>query len=197
MVAGPAVWERNTDPLVIEWQSSADAGEVSLRASSLPGLALFYRMDTRRPRGDKIFRWRTNLIEKVELAPGDIGLVAWREEQIGGASREVLIPVSLGARSAEAQKSFSVILATTQVLTKLDLTLREVAADGGYGATAFERGVSSGPLVPSRPIGPIQLTVPLKAGLYHLRVRAQLMDPTSADDTFRTADFVVRLPGTN
>jgi hypothetical protein len=118
LIAGLAAWDPTTDPLLIEWRPDGDVGEISLRASSLPGLALFYRMDTRRSSKDGVFRWPTNLVRKVELAGGDVGLIAWRNEQISGVTREVLIALSLGQNSAQKQKAYSISLSTTQIFSK-------------------------------------------------------------------------------
>ena len=192
LVVDSTSWDTQTDSVPIGWSVPPVASEVSLRASSIPGLALFYRMDTRRPSQDGVFRWKTNLVRMVELSPRNIGIIAWQSEQIGGVAREVLLPVWLNKKPTNAQTSYSVLLTTTLVLQKLDLTVRKIQYDGGYGEIVGQSTFDTQPMVPSRPIGPITLPGPTAPGLYHVLIRAQLMNPPDPTDATRKSDFVFR-----
>ena len=83
-----------TGSVLVEW--TPDTGDVRLRTMSLKP-RMYYRMDSRQRASAGSFAWRTNVLAALRLTGSDIGLVAWTRRTLGGAARNVYLPVRMGA----------------------------------------------------------------------------------------------------
>jgi hypothetical protein len=113
--------------LIVEW--SPVATEMRLRAYSLKP-RIYYQMDSRQPAGAASYRWSTDVLNALELAPNDIGVVAWTERNIGGIHRDVYLPVRIGASIESSDTRYELIVLPGNELSEVFIGLAKISTDG-------------------------------------------------------------------
>jgi hypothetical protein len=164
----PAAGER----LYVEW--SPPKSPVRIRAVALRR-RLYYRMDTTRPPGSKLFEWPGDVLASLKMRSQEIGIVGWTDRVPGSAMEEVYVPLRVGKRSpVERTGRYVLLVVPGTELSEVFVTLSEVLADGregavikrdeplGYGFYPAERGIR------------ISLPALQRSGLYRLQVGATL-----------------------
>jgi hypothetical protein len=171
-------------PLRVEW--TAPAGEpVTLRASSLRS-GLYYRMETAHPVAASSFAWPSDVRRPLRISSADIGVTGTASMLIGGARREVLVPLRVSQRRPPTRSSsYRLTLWPTVGLSQVFVTVAATGADGaptrylqrdqelGYGVYPAER-----PIV-------VRLPALMERGVYLVRVAATREGSGSATRSFQ------------
>lgn len=131
-------------------------------------------MDASRPAGSTDYLWDTSLLNSFHLEQKELGIVAWSQAELGGATRQLYLPVGVNEASPGRLLSAEVVLVPGTELRELYLTLALVQNDETslqylirdkplhYGYYPAERGVA------------VELP-PLKTpGIYVLELGAEL-----------------------
>ena len=85
--------DTSTTPLRVEW-TPPGRESIRLRAYSIkPGL--FYRMETARPGSSPLYTWPTDVLRGLDISNADIGVVGTISMTVGGARRDVLVPLRI------------------------------------------------------------------------------------------------------
>ena len=113
--------------VVVEWTPVAE--ELRLRTYSLKPRT-YYRMDSRRPSGGGSYRWSSDVVAALELAPADVGIVAWTERNIGGARRDVYVPVRAGTALVPKDGIYELVIVPGTELIEVFVGVSAVGADG-------------------------------------------------------------------
>ena len=130
--------------VLIEWSPVAD--ELRLRTYSLKPRT-YYRMDSRRPSGERSYRWGSDVFTALELTPTDIGVVGWTERNVGGTRRDVYVPVRIGTPLATWDGSYDLLIVPGNELAEVFVGLTAADAHG-------------------RPTAAVTKAAPLKYGYY-------------------------------
>ncbi|HEU4723201.1 MAG TPA: hypothetical protein VFS59_17700 [Gemmatimonadaceae bacterium] len=160
-------------PLHIEWAAPRGA-PVSLRAYSLrPGL--FYRMETARPITATHFDWPSDVRAPLRIGSADVGVKGATVMTLGGARREVLVPLRIGRRAAAPRMaSHRLTLLPSVGLSEVFVTVAATDSTGaptqylkrdeklGYGYYPAQRAID------------VRLPVLGASGVYFVRVAATL-----------------------
>lgn len=158
--------------LLVEWP--AHGREVRLRAQSLKPKT-YYRMDHRQPAGARSYRWPTDVLAALKLTRRDIGIVAVTEEKVGGSTREVYVPVRIGAPLPARDANYELVLVPGNELSEVFVALSRVAADGKRSEVSAAKPLRFGFYPAGRsiriPVGPIA-----GPGTYLLEIGATLRD---------------------
>ncbi len=133
-------------------------------------------MDTIRPPGAASFDWSLEVVRALQLRSDDLAATAWWQGEIGGVSRPIHLPVTIGAAgSGGSPGRYEVVLEPGAELTEVFSTLVPIQPDGTPGPP-FSDGVALGR--PFYPAGvPVRIPVDLDAagpGLYLLEIAATL-----------------------
>jgi hypothetical protein len=170
-------------PVRVEW--TAPAGEpVTLRASSLRS-GLYYRMETAHPVAGTSYTWPSDVRRPLRISSADIGVTGTTSMSIGGAPREVLVPLRISQRRAPTRSSsYRLTLWPTVGLSEVFVTVAVTGADGtptkylqrdaklGYGVYPAER-----PIV-------VRLPALKGPGVYLVRVAATRVGSGGATRSF-------------
>lgn len=116
-----------TGSVLIEW--TPDTGEVRLRTLSLKP-RMYYRMDSRQRAGTASFAWHTDVLAALRLTGSDIGLVALTRRTLGGAARDVYLPVRIGAPASGERDTYELLAIPGSELSEVFVGLSSVSADG-------------------------------------------------------------------
>lgn len=170
-------WYENFDPaadrpLELSWSTPSDvSGPVYVRATSLEPRT-FFRMDTRRSTAETSWPWPTQLLARLRLGRGDLGVLSWAPLPAGEDGR-VYLPLSVRQGGEAEPFEYRVALVPGQRLTEVSWAVLPVL-DGG----AVDRAAGS-----LEPLGfgyypagmPTVFTVPWPArrGLHVLVLHAQ------------------------
>jgi hypothetical protein len=117
--------------LQVTWPAGPGMKEVALRAESVKR-RVYYRMDTRRPAGDRTFSWPTDVLWALALASRDVGVLAWTTEPVADVPRVVYLPLRVTRAAAAATASTGYVLALMPgiQLEELSTALLHVGDDG-------------------------------------------------------------------
>ena len=158
-------------PLRVEW-TAPPTEPVTLRATAIrPGL--YYRMETAHPIVGSSFAWPADVRRPLRITSADVGVTGAASMSIGGARREVLVPLRISQRRAPTRSSsYRLTLWPTVGLSEVFVTVAATGADGtptkylqrdtelGYGVYPAER-----PIV-------VRLPALTERGVYLVRVGA-------------------------
>jgi hypothetical protein len=136
---------------------------------------LFYRMDTSIHSGSTHYRWPTDVLAAVNLAPVNIGLLGWTRLDVGRAEQDVYLPLAASQGNPRAATGpYTVLVRPAVELSELFLTVTRLADDGSPGLV----------MQPSHELGygyypaenPIEVPVdaPAERGLYAVHLGARL-----------------------
>ena len=158
-------------PLHVEW-TPPPSEPVTLRASAIRS-GLYYRMETAHPIAASSFTWPSDVRRPLRITSGDIGVTGTAEMSIGGARKEVLVPLRISQRRPPTRSSsYRLTLWPTVGLSEVFVTVAATAGDGaptrylkhdaplGYGVYPAER-----PIV-------VRLPALTERGVYLVRVAA-------------------------
>ena len=163
--------DTSSQPLRIEWTPPAGEGVV-LRASSIRA-GLYYRMDTAHPISGSSFAWPADVRRPLRISSADIGVTGTASMSIGGARREVLVPLRIGLRRAPARtSSYRLTLWPTVGLSEVFVTV--AATDSAGTPTRYlqhDAKLGYGVYPADRPIV-VRLPALARAGVYLVRVAA-------------------------
>jgi hypothetical protein len=157
--------------LRIEW--TPPAGQpVMLRASSMrPGL--YYRMETTHPVSGSSFAWPADVRRPLRISSADIGVTGTASMSIGGARREVLVPLRISQRRAPVRtSSYRLTLWPTVGLGEVFVTV--AATDSTGTPTRYlqrDEKLAYGVYPADRPIA-VRLPALTQPGVYLVRVAA-------------------------
>lgn len=106
---------------------------------------LFYQMDTAVPASSTEFVWPVSVLGAEDIRRGDLTLLAWTNERVGGASRRVLVPVAVWQQSPPpfAESHRTLIVVPAQRLSALRLGIAAVDSTGR--TTAHPRALQGVP----------------------------------------------------
>ena len=158
-------------PLRVEW--TPPAGEaVMLRASAIRA-GLYYRMETVHPIAASSFAWPADVRRPLRISSADVGITGTASMSIGGARREVVVPLRISQRRPPTRSaSYRLTLWPTVGLSQVFVTVAATGAEGaptrylqrdaelGYGVYPAER-----PIV-------VRLPALAERGVYLVRVAA-------------------------
>ena len=144
--------DSSSRPLHVEW--TPPPGEaVSLRATAIRA-GLYYRMETVRPITASSFEWPSDVRRPLRLTSADVGITGSASMSIGGARRDVLVPLRISQRRPPARSSsYRLTLWPTIGLSEVYLTVAATGAGGaptrylvrdaklGYGVYPAERPI--------------------------------------------------------
>ena len=158
-------------PLRVEW-TPPPSEAVMLRASAIRA-GLYYRMETVHPIAGSSFAWPADVRRPLRISSADVGVTGTASMSIGGARKEVLVPLRISQRRPPARSSsYRLTLWPTVGLSKVLMTVATTGADGtptrylqrdaelGYGVYPAER-----PIV-------VRLPALTERGVYLVRVAA-------------------------
>jgi hypothetical protein len=170
-------------PLRVEW-TAPPAEPVTLRATAIRS-GLYYRMETAHPIAAASFAWPSDVRRPLHIASADIGVTGSASMSIGGARREVLVPLRISQRRPPTRtSSYRLTLWPTVGLSEVFVTVAATGADGtptkylqrdaklGYGVYPAER-----PIV-------VRLPALKERGVYLVRVAATREGSGSATRSF-------------
>ena len=88
--------------LNVYWAMAPNASDSVRVAARSFNRKPFYAMDTRRAVSDRRFAWPLEVLFQEQLRRANLGVVAWTEQNVGGARRRIYLPVHVTAGSAAA-----------------------------------------------------------------------------------------------
>ncbi|HXT52052.1 MAG TPA: hypothetical protein VN811_13490, partial [Thermoanaerobaculia bacterium] len=156
--------------LLLEWAAPPGAA-LHIRARALRH-RLYYQMDTMQPAASGSYAWPTALLAKFNLRSKELGLLAWTPRTVGGATRDVYVPLRLRQAAASRSPTYQLWLLPGVELAEVFVTLYSVGADGSAG-TVIQRdeplkyGFYPADRVISVPLPPLPA-----AGTYALEIKA-------------------------
>lgn len=156
--------------LLLEW--TAPAGEaLHIRARALRH-RLYYQMDTLQPAASGSYAWPTGLLARFNLRSKELGLLAWTPRTVGGATRDVYVPLRLRQAAGSRSPTYQLSLLPGVELAEVFITLSSVGADGGAGTVIqkdepLEYGFYPADRVITVPLPPLPA-----AGTYALEIKA-------------------------
>ncbi len=177
-------WVSDFDPtrrdvLRIAWTPVSGDGGLQLRALSLARRS-HYRMDTTRAMDSGGYAWRTDVLAARGLRRDNIGLVGTTRVAVGQTLRQVMLPLRVDARPADAANDrYRLIVIPQAELAGLYLRVDPLAAIGTPGpwtGDAREQGLGYYPAERA-----VDLAVDAQAsGFYRVEVSAVFKDGGSA-----------------
>ena len=158
----------------IEW-SAPKPQQVHVQAQALALRGFAYRMDALRPNNDQAYLWPTDVAQAVALSPKEAYLIGWAAYSIGGATRDVYLPLRVTQQPpAGRADAYRVVLWTWDELEEVFVSVATVKADGapnefmqdgqplGYGYYPAGRAIE------------LTLPKPPRPGIYYLEIGATL-----------------------
>jgi hypothetical protein len=169
--------------LRVEWTSPSGA-PVVLRAYSLKS-GVHYRMETVRAVAGGPYIWPTSVLRPLRMKKADIGVVGVATVALGGAPREVYVPLRITQRRPAVKSAvYQVMLWSSVELGEVFVSVATTDRNGGpaqyieldkklgYGFYPGERGI-------------VVLLPPLATrGLYSVRIGATRKSGGSVTTTF-------------
>jgi len=163
-------FDNKGQPLIIEWASPGNA-EVRIRARALRH-RLFYQMDTARP-SDRPYSWPTDLLSTKNLRRDELGIVARPPCAIGGAMREVYLPLRVRQRATNAgSQGYRLVILPGVELSEVYISLGLVGRDGRVAAYARNAVPLKFGYYPAETAIAAMVPRPIKAGIYKLEINA-------------------------
>lgn len=115
--------------LIIEWAAGGDR-PIRLRAQGIKR-DLYYRMDAVRPVVSRSYRWPSDVLAAQHITRGDIGLLGWIRQSLGGVDRDVYVPLRIRQHgSAAGSGGYELVLFPTVALKEVHVSLAMVESDG-------------------------------------------------------------------
>ena len=158
-------------PLRIEW-TPPEGAAVTLRATSLrPGL--YYRMQTARPIARARYDWPSDVRRPLRIRSADVGLVGSTTMTLGGAPREVFVPLRVSQRRpAASTASYRLTVMPAVGLSEVYVTVAVTAADGSPARhLQRDQKLGYGFYPAARPID-VRLPALSERGVYLVRIAA-------------------------
>ena len=168
--------------VLLRWNVAAAKWPVRVRAVSLKS-GVYYRMDAVRPEGAVSFDWPGDIAGRLNLTSGDLGLIAWAQQIIGGRAQNVYLPVGVGKVAGGPRDRYVATLVPGSEVSELFLTLAAIGADGREEQALKRDEPLKGFYPAERPI-PVTLSGLSRAGLYRVRLGAVLRGGGSTTTTF-------------
>ncbi len=124
---------KSRDSLTVSWSAPAESS-VQIRAETIRR-GRYYRMDTRRPARDTVYRWSNRVLSAEQIVRKELGIVGWVRLPIAGAPRQVLhVPLRVEQKaSARSCGFYEVQIAPGERLKEVYTSLAPVGADGTLG----------------------------------------------------------------
>jgi hypothetical protein len=170
-------------PLRIEW-TPPPGDSVTVRASAIRA-GLYYRMETTHPIAESRFVWPSDVRASLRLSSADIGVTGVTAKSIGGARREVLVPLRISQRKPPVRSaSYRLSLWPTVGMSDVYVTIAATGADGV--PTRYLQRVKKldyGYYPAERPIV-VRLPALAARGVYLVRIAATREDGGSATREF-------------
>jgi len=175
--------EYNTNsgkPILIEWDTPPANSAIHLRAQSVKW-KLYYRMDTYRPNGDKLYNWPTDILASLSIEKSDFGLVGIAQDSIAKEKRDIYVPLRVSQDGKTIRtNNYNLMLLPGVELKEVFISLAPLGTDGRpgkfikngdelkYGYYPAERSIQI-------PISGLQI-----AGVYYLEIGATLRNGGSS-----------------
>ena len=157
-------------PLLVEWTAPEDA-KVHIRARALRH-RLYYQMDTFRPPGSKAYTWPTNLLSTFNLRRNELGLVAWAPYAVGGATRDVYMPLRVSQAKGSRSPSYQLTVLPGVELSEVFFSLAPVGSDGRAGPFLKKDEPLKYNYYPADRAVTITLPALDAAGIYYVEIKA-------------------------
>lgn len=166
-------------PLLVQWARPAGGGAVRLRAEGLKRRQ-YYRMDALPPGDSTSFAWPTEILAAQAIGRQDLGVTALTTMTVGGAPRNVLLPVQIAQTAASPEKRYRLLLLPGAELEEVFVSLGAAGPQGRplkylkdgeplrYGYYPADRAIAV-------PIGDLPA-----AGVYFVAISARLRSGASA-----------------
>ena len=158
-------------PVRIEWTPPAGSA-VTLRATSIrPGL--YYRMQTTRPVAAGRYDWPSDVRRPLRIRSADVGLAGSTTMSLGGAPKEVLVPLRVSQRRpAPITSGYRLTVMPSVGLSEVYVTVATTAADASP-AVYLQRDekLGYGFYPAARPID-VRLPALRERGVYLVRIAA-------------------------
>ena len=138
------------------------------------------------------YRWPIDGLIAVKLARADLGMVGFTRAVLGGAEREVLLPLSVRQTSdmLAAPTAYVLLLRPAAGLSEVFVAVAPLGSDGSAAqgvAAARELGYG---LYPADALIEVPIDAPRERGLYAVQIGARLRSGGST-----TLQFVFFQPG--
>ena len=175
--------DTSSAPLRIEW-TPPDGGAVTLRASpTRPGF--YYRMATARPIAGARYEWPSDVRRSLRIGSTDIGIVGSTMIALGGARREVFVPLRITQRRPSVSSPrYHLTLLPAVGLSEVYVTIATTAADGAPAQfRQRDQKLAYGYYPAGRPID-VRLPALGIRGVYYVRIAATREGGGSATRTF-------------
>jgi hypothetical protein len=114
--------------LTVEWSARAP-GSIKLRAYGLKP-KVYYRMDSLRPKGSQSYRWPADVLTALEIGKDDIGIVAWTEQKIGTAVRDLYVPIRVGPPRLVPANVYDLVVVPGSEFSEIFVSLTALPSDG-------------------------------------------------------------------
>ena len=162
------------DPLIIRWAVRADSG-IQLRAETIKA-GRYYRMDTRSPPRDSLYRWPNRILSSERLARSDLGVLGWTRITLGGRRRIAYVPLAVTQKgSPTGCGPLQVALSTETRLKEVLVSLAQLDSTGAETRVIKkDEALGRGFYPAGSPILISLKRADLTAGLYSLKVSAVL-----------------------
>lgn len=172
---------RSPDSLVVSWSAPVDSG-LQIRAETVRR-GRYYRMDTRRPARDTAYHWSNRVLSAEQIARRDLGIVGWTRLPVGGAARQVQVPLRVRQKGpAKSCGSYEIQIAPGERLKEVYTSLAPVGSDGAIGRFLRQDQPLGYGFYPAET--PIKFTIDRsqlpRAGIYYLKISARLDSGGSA-----------------
>lgn len=130
---------RKDGTLNVAWSAPDNARATRLRAFGLRRKQ-YYRMDTTRPAGEKVFHWPADVLANLNLTPNFLGVVAWSTIVVAGSKREVYLPLRIGPDNTGAsRKRNDLLLVPGAELAEVYTTLERLDPRTSEKTIAYEK----------------------------------------------------------
>ena len=166
---------KSRDSLTVSWSAPAESS-VQIRAETIRR-GRYYRMDTRRPARDTVYRWSNRVLSAEQIVRKELGIVGWVRLPIAGAPRQVHVPLRVEQKaSARSCGFYEVQIAPGERLKEVYTSLAPVGADGTLGPFLRQDEPLGYGFYPAE--APIKFKVDRaqlpRVGIYYLKVSARL-----------------------
>jgi hypothetical protein len=123
---------KSTDPLEVKW-SAPQGKAMHVRAHGIKR-DLYYRMDAPRAAGSSSWQWPTDVLAAQGIERGDIGVLAWVDENVGGVEYELFVPLAVtrpGAiQASSGTGSYEMVVVPNVRLEEVYVSLARVDGAG-------------------------------------------------------------------
>jgi len=172
---------KSQDSLTVSWSAPTDSA-LQIRAETVRR-GRYYRMDTRRPARDTVYRWSNRVLSAEQIARPELGVLGWLRLPIGGTARQVHVPLRVKQKgTVKGCASYEVEIAPGERLKEVYISLAPVGSDGTPGAFIRQDQPLGYGFYPAE--APIKFTIDRtqlpRAGIYYLKVSARLDSGGSA-----------------